>query len=227
MEDFSRIVHTASSVTLLGGGAARESDLRESLDFAPLLVCADGGANHAAEWGIRPAGIIGDMDSFSDGLRMGIGAPLAGVPVLELTDQNTTDFEKCLSVVRAPLVIGVGFLGKRLDHQLAVLNGLCKHADRKIVLIGAEDIVFRAPPVLSVDLPAGTRVSLHPLTGSQARSTGLRWPVEGLDFQPDGQIGSSNAATGGEMRLETLGGHLLVMLPRLFLGAVIGALQAD
>ena len=225
MEDFSRIVHTAPAVTLLGGGAARESDLRESLDFAPLLVCADGGANYEVESGVRRAGIIGDKDSIPDGLRWGNDAVFAGVPVLELTDQNTTDFEKCLSVVRAPLVIGVGFLGKRLDHQLAVLNGLCKHADRTIVLIGEEDIVFRAPPLFRVDLPAETRVSLHPLTGSQARSKGLRWPVEGLDFQPDGQIGSSNAATGGEMRLETANGHLLVMLPRPFLGAVIGGLE--
>lgn len=225
MEDLSRIVHTSPSVTLLGGGSAQESDLRESLDFAPVLVCADGGANHAAAWGIRPAGIIGDMDSLSADLRTGTDAPLAGVPVMEVDDQNTTDFEKCLTVVQASLVIGVGFLGKRLDHQLAALNGLCKHPQRSVVLVGEQDVVFRAPPVFSVDLPVDTRVSLHPWTGATARSDGLRWPVEGLDFQPDGQIGSSNAATGGEMRLETISGHLLVMLPRRFLGAVVRALQ--
>ncbi|WP_229678431.1 thiamine diphosphokinase [Neptunicoccus cionae] len=209
---------------MLGGGAARESDLRESLDFAPLLVCADGGANHAAKWGIRPAGIIGDMDSLSADLSAQTDAPLAGVPVMEVDDQNNTDFEKCLSVVGASLVIGVGFLGKRLDHQLAALNAVCKHAGRSIVLVGEQDVVFRAPPVFTLDLPAGTRVSLHPWTGAQARSEGLRWPVAGLDFQPDGRIGSSNAATGGAMRIETYAGHLLVMLPRQFLGAVVKAL---
>lgn len=222
MEDFRRIVHAATSVTLLGGGSARKSDLRESLSMAPLLVCADGGANHARKWGVKPAGIIGDMDSY----RLDT-VSITQTPVIEVSDQNSTDFEKCLAIVTAPLVVGVGFLGKRLDHQLAALNALCKHPGRAIVLIGKKDVVFRAPRQFTVKLAAETRVSLHPITATQAKSTGLVWPVDGLDFQPNGQIGSSNAAIGGVFTLEIVHGDMLVMLPRKHLKRVILALQAD
>lgn len=221
MQNFRRIVHSATSVTLLGGGSARKSDLRESLTMAPLLVCADGGANHARKWGVTPAGIIGDMDSY----RLD-PALETEIPVLPVSDQNSTDFEKCLAVLTAPVVLGVGFLGKRLDHQLAALNALCKHPGRAIVLIGKKDVVFRAPPRFAMQLAAETRVSLHPITGVQANSTGLVWPVAGLDFQPDGQIGSSNAALGGAFVLEIVHGDLLVMLPRKHLKGVVQALRA-
>lgn len=221
MQNFRRIVHSATSVTLLGGGSARKSDLRESLTMAPLLVCADGGANHARKWGVTPAGIIGDMDSY----RLD-PALETEIPVLPVSDQNSTDFEKCLAVLTAPVVLGVGFLGKRLDHQLAALNALCKHPGRAIVLIGKKDVVFRAPPRFAMQLAAETRVSLHPITGVQANSTGLAWPVAGLDFQPDGQIGSSNAALGGAFVLEIVHGDLLVMLPRKHLKGVVQALRA-
>nr|WP_325250931.1 thiamine diphosphokinase [Amylibacter sp.] len=221
MENFRRIVHSASSVTLLGGGSARKCDLKESLTLAPLLVCADGGANHARKWGVTPAGIIGDMDSYH--LDPALETE---IPLLPVSDQNSTDFEKCLAVLTAPVVLGVGFLGKRLDHQLAALNALCKHPGRAIVLIGKKDVVFRAPPRFAMQLAAETRVSLHPITGVQANSTGLVWPVAGLDFQPDGQIGSSNAALGGAFVLEIVHGDLLVMLPRKHLKGVVQALRA-
>jgi thiamine pyrophosphokinase len=53
------------------------------------------------------------------------------VPVHHLPEQDTTDFEKCLYSVAAPLLLGVGFLGGRADHHLAAMNVLVRYADRR------------------------------------------------------------------------------------------------
>ena len=54
----------------------------------------------------------------------------AGAAVHAVGEQETTDLEKCLYSVEAPLFLGVGFLGGRVDHQLAAMNALVKYAGR-------------------------------------------------------------------------------------------------
>lgn len=219
MENFKRIVHVATSVTLLGGGFARKSDLDAALNIAPQLICADGGANLAFDWGIKPIGIIGDLDSVD-----GVAAQAKNVPMMYIDNQNSTDLEKCLSTLSADLVIGVGFLGGRIDHELAALNAICKHPHKTVVLIGAEDIVFRVPSQFKVALPSDTRVSLFPLTKAQAKSVGLRWTLDGLLFSPTGQNGCSNSANGGEVAIHVLDGDIIGILPRDQLAPVVSAL---
>ena len=57
------------------------------------------------------------------------------------------------------------------------------------------------------------------------RSEGLRWPVAGLDFRPDGRIGTSNAALGGPVRIGFDAPRMLVVLPSDLLGQVAACLR--
>lgn len=50
-------------------------------------------------------------------------ATLAG-RVHHLAEQESTDFDKCLRNIRAPFVLALGVAGARIDHGLAVMNGL-------------------------------------------------------------------------------------------------------
>jgi thiamine pyrophosphokinase len=147
-----------------------------------------------------------------------------GVALLEIEDANSTDFEKCLSLVDGALVLAVGFLGKRMDHQLAAMNALCRFAKLPVVVIGGEDIVFRAPPSISLQLDTNERISLFPMSPVVARSTGLHWALDGLDLQPNAQIGCSNMALGGLAELHVDSGDLLVILPRCYLHSAVTAL---
>ncbi len=167
-----------------------------------------------------PSAVIGDLDS------LGADA-LARIPADRLhriEEQDSTDFDKALSHIVAPLVLAVGFAGARLDHELAVYNALVRLADRPAVVIGEHDICFHAPPRLRLDLPTGTRVSLFPMAAVTGHSTGLRWPIKGLVFAPDGRVGTSNQASGGPVTLAMDGPGMLVILPRLMLRAVIPVL---
>jgi len=216
VKNLTRIVESVENVALLGGGAAKKTDLELALTYAPRLFCADGGGDRALDWAKRPEKVIGDMDSV-DTDRM----ESAGVELVRIADQNSTDFEKCLGLVSAPLMIGVGFLGGRLDHQLAVLNGLAKHPAQPVVLIGEDDVCFLCPKLLQLDLPEQMRVSLFPLTPARADSCGLLWPLDGLDLSPTGQIATSNAARTGGVSIRVLHGDLVCILPKECLAEVV------
>lgn len=202
-------------VTLIGGGEVGENDLALARHFAPGLVAADGGAAHALRFGAMPDAVIGDFDSLSPEIKMQI-RPERLVPVAE---QDSTDFEKCLTRICAPYVIGVGFLGGRQDHGLAALAVIARIVLPPVILLGENDLIFAAPPELALDLGAGTRVSLFPMGAAHGRSTGLRWPVDGIAFSPDGRIGTSNITTG-PLRL-SMTGPMLVILPKCCLATVM------
>lgn len=213
----AKIVHSEAPLTLIGGGEADLALLRALRQYAPQVVAADGGAALALAAGLSPLAVIGDMDSLSVADLARINPAL----VHQVSEQDSTDFEKALSRIDAPLILGLGFLGARRDHELANYNTLVRHADRACILAGGDDIVMLAPPSLTLDLVPGTRVSLFPMRAVTGRSTGLLWPIDGIGFAPDGRVGTSNQATG-PVRLEFDTPGMLLILPRSVLAQVVG-----
>ena len=203
------IVHGQGPITLIGGGEATQQDLSEARALAPTCVAADGGAALAVTAGVPLAALIGDLDSTPPEV-------LAQVPQDKrhlIAEQQSTDFDKALSRIDAPLVLGVGFTGARLDHQLAAFNTLAAFAHRPCILLGALEIILLAPPRITLPTAAGDVVSLMPLAPVRGTSSGLLWPIEGLEFAPGGQIGTSNQATG-PVELTMEGPDMLLILPR-------------
>lgn len=215
------IVEQSEPMTLIGGGDVGQNDLELALSVAPMLVAADGGTDHAVALGHMPQVVIGDFDSISDKILRQV-PPERLFPVRE---QETTDFDKALRCIRAPFVVGVGFLGGRVDHQLAVLNTLVRNVATPCVLLGAHEVLFHAPPRIALALDPGSVVSLFPLERVCGRSTGLEWPIDKLTFEPSGQIGTSNRSTG-PVTLEIDQQGMLVMVPRSAFGLVTQALRS-
>ncbi|MCX7298975.1 MAG: thiamine diphosphokinase [Rhodobacterales bacterium] len=215
------IVTSSFPVTLVGGAVLRQGDLSTALAFAPILVAADGGAAAVLAAGMIPEAVIGDMDSLPDAAAVAFAGRLH-----RITEQETTDFDKTLRHVTAPLVVAIGVTGGRFDHELAVMHTLVRYAELPCVVLGAENIIFVCPPVFEVDLPAGSVFSLFPMGPVHVASEGLRWPTTGLDFAPQTLIGTSNEVTG-PVRLTADGPEMLVILPRVALGAVVLALTGS
>lgn len=213
------IVQSLLGITLVGGGPVSRSVLRRSLSFAPGLVAADGGADRLMRLGARPQAVIGDLDSISSAVRQELGDAVHLVP-----EQETTDFDKALRHIAAPFVLGLGFSGARLDHGLAVLNTLVRHPDRRCLIVGQGDITFLAPPQITLRLPVGSRLSLFPMRGVTGRSSGLRWPIDGLRFAPDAMIGTSNEVAAPEVTLQFDDPGMLIILPQQSLRAVLEGL---
>ncbi|MFW2542113.1 thiamine diphosphokinase [Primorskyibacter sp. 2E107] len=217
----SKIVHTSGTVLLVGGGATQHSALRAAMADVDAVVAADGGAAVLLDMDILPDAVIGDMDSLSPTMQ----ARLPAGSVHQIAEQDSTDFDKALRNISAPLVLAHGFLGARLDHQLAALTVLCRRAERRCVLVGEDDVTVVLPPALTLALPEGCRVSLFPMGPVSGRSEGLRWPIDGLEMAPDGRVGTSNEAAGGAVRLWVEAPRMLLILPVACLGALLAGLR--
>jgi len=205
-------------VTLVGGGDATAHDLQKALKLAPQCVAVDSGADIAVAAGLSIAALIGDFDSVAENV-------MAQIPVEKqhhIAEQDSTDFEKALTRVQAPVLIGVGFMGGRVDHQLAAFHTLLSHPDRPCVLLGAQEVICLAPPSLALPTVSGDIVSLFPLDMVTGRSEGLFWPIDGLHLAPGVQSGTSNQATG-PFKLEVDAPGLLVMLPRRLMPDLVAA----
>ena len=214
-----RQVQSQRGVTLIGGADPSAQSLDEALKFAPTLVAADGGADRALALGVVPEAIIGDLDSVSAAAIAQVGSD----KVMEVFDQDRTDFEKSLAAIDAPFVIAVGFANGRLDHTLAVMSAMVQEIGPPVILLGEDDIVFAAPLEVSLELEVGTRFSLFPMADIRGRSEGLEWPLDPHAFSPMGRIGTSNRVTG-PVHITFDAPGMLVITPRAALGAVIASL---
>lgn len=203
------IVADDKPVTLIGGAAIKKALLNRAQKLGPTVVAADGGADAALHHGVVPSAVIGDFDSLSEAAC----ERLPNSALHKIAEQDTTDFDKCLRNIDAPLVIGIGFSGDRLDHQLAAYNTLVRHPDRPCLLLGVEELVFLSPPSVRLDLKIGTPVSLFPMAAVEGVSDGLEYPIDGLNFAPDGRVGTSNVATG-PVDISVTSPKMLVILPQ-------------
>ena len=83
-------------VTLVGGAGFSKTLLSESLILASDLVAADGGANFLPAQSV-PKYIIGDLDSVVFSKKW----VEKGSKLVRIDDQNTTDFDKCISAIKS------------------------------------------------------------------------------------------------------------------------------
>ena len=215
------IVNETTPITLVGGARFEQNLLKMALDRAPKSVGADGGGVALVAHGQSPLAIIGDMDSVDP--RLVSDFPSERLHAIE--EQDSTDFEKCLQRVDATAVIGVGFLGARVDHQMAVQSVMVRYAHKRCLLLGEEDLVFVIPPEFSLAIEPKVRVSIFPMAQGHILSEGLYWPTSGLMFAPDGQIGTSNKSTG-PIRLIPDGPNMIGILPINYFDQVLDALLA-
>ncbi|MGI9388982.1 MAG: thiamine diphosphokinase [Boseongicola sp.] len=209
-------VQSHKGLTLVGAGHPSAESIDEALKLAPTLVAADGGADFALAVGLRPVAVIGDFDSLSEQAKELIDPSC----LIEIEEQETTDFEKCLARIDAPYVLAVGFSSGRLDHTLGALSVLARGVGPPTVLVSDTDLAFAVTGQIKLDLEPDTRVSLFPMAETTGRSEGLDWPINGISFHPAGAIGISNRATG-KVTMEFDRPGMIVILPRAALDRVL------
>ena len=212
------IVRSDEPIALIGGGQLAPDDLNLALIRVNTIVAADGGAVPVMDSGHMPDAVIGDFDSLNGAYRDRIPSDR----LFPIREQVSTDFDKALRSIVAPLVLGAGFLGGRLDHQLAVLNSLVRLPDRPCILLGEREVVFHAPPRIELKLTPGDVVSLFPFQRVTGRSRGLEWPIDELVLEPTGRVGTSNRALA-KVELSVDAPGLLIIVPRDALDEVMQA----
>lgn len=180
---------------------------------ADLLLAADGGANHLAAVGLRPAAVVGDLDSVRPGVRAWLGEDA----MLARPDQDRTDLDKALEVAiaerGAAAVTVLAATAGRLDHALENLGLAVRWRRRAAVELVAEDGVL--VPVLDrleAATEPGQLVSLLPLGAVRAWTRGLRWELDGAVLDPATRVSVSNRAVAARIELRVAGGALVAFL---------------
>ncbi len=197
-------VDLKETVTLVGGAGFSKNLLSKSLALTEDIVAADGGANFLPACTV-PKYILGDLDSIVSPEKW----IEKGSKLIKLSEQDSTDFDKCISVIESNKIIALGFMDQRLDHFLAVCSSLVKHR-RCILLVGKRDVIFHMPNDFSIKLPINSRVSLFPMNEIKTvQAVGLKYPVENLKFSPMGKIGTSNISTSENIRISYQGSGML------------------
>ena len=205
-------------VTLVGAGALRRSTLKLALSVAPMAVAVDGGANCLRAWSADAAAVLGDFDS----IEMLAYWKERGTPVFHISEQDTTDLEKCMEFVSAPAYVLAGFLGSRLDHSLSAFGIIADRTDANLILLGGADLAFAPPLRWSAKLVSGSRLSMHatrPVRIVEGR--GLHWPPEGLTLEPGSTRGIANRVTGSEVQLAFDRNGVIIVTERSGLPAIM------
>ena len=217
----SGIVSSLEPVGLVGGGPLPLADLESVLSTTSVLVAADGGAAPIVSNGHQPDAVIGDFDSIPPKVVNNLPPDI----LHRIEEQNSTDFDKALRNIDAPVTVAAGVMGGRLDHQLAALHVLTAHPDRACIVLHDTEVVFLVPRHLDIATRVGDVVSLMPMAEVTGRSSGLEWEIDGLIFDPLRQIGTSNRAKG-PLRIEMDGPAMLGVFPRRLLPDLIAFMSA-
>lgn len=214
-------------LVIVGGGLVDLELLRELYASGGRLVGADAGADAIVSAGLKPELIIGDFDSLRDPLSW-----LGKTRLMQIPEQETTDFEKALYSTRAPVTVALGMTGKRFDHTLAALDAVARYAPKRtIILVDESDIALALTDEFSFEVAAGERVSVHPLAPVTFwRSDGLEYPLDAVTLAPGVRTGTSNRAVTGPFTIvpeEGMHSPYLLILERFNLLRLIARLLAS
>ncbi|MGI6144080.1 MAG: thiamine diphosphokinase [bacterium] len=191
--------------------------VQSCLEQADIIICADGGADHALKLGILPHVLLGDFDSISPQTRKILqdqGVELVSFsPVKDKTDTELAVEFAVKAGAREIFLLGA--TGSRLDHSLANLYLLFKaaHLGVKLSLVDRVNQVWLVEKEISLRGSRGQYLSLLPLspqvTGVTTR--GLKYPLKGATLVWGSSWGVSNEFLDSEAGVTLAKGQLLVI----------------
>ena len=193
---------------LVGDGPVDIETLR-ALRHLPIIA-VDGGANHCVSAGVEFEAVLGDFDSIAPSYL----AKISDQKRIPLDDQNFCDFEKALAVIEAERVLGLGFLGGRMDHSIEALRILALNPQLNIELIGEHERAFVWPPATHLNVKTGARMSFLAFASCHVQiSFGLEYELDHLILGPE-QMSLSNRASEDEVSISYEGAPLIALIER-------------
>ncbi len=198
MSDNSEILQFEQPILLVGPADMNFELFEELMHQGYAVIAADGGANRLQKINVMPQAIIGDLDSLE-----GRAYLETQTKVVHIKEQDSTDFEKCLCHIDAPLFLAFGFTGRRFDHSLATLHSMTKLGSIKnILLVGVEDISFVHSGDFILSTLPEKKVSIFPLQPiCFSHSRGLAFPLDSLEFELGKLVGTSNCTNDSEFSI--------------------------
>ena len=194
--------------------------VRSILRDDDYIICADGGTRHASALDLRPALVIGDMDSAENSLLQKLNSDR--VPIERYSrDKNETDLELAINkaIEQNPKeIVVVAALGGRLDQTLANIALLTDDqlSAFDIRLDDGVDEIFFCWGQVEVKGRSGDIVSLIPWGGAVEgiQTENLQWQLSNETLYPEKTRGISNEMTADAANIKISTGFLLIVHTR-------------
>ncbi len=174
------------------------------------IVCAiDGAYNHFKSKNILPDLVTGDFDSIDT-------IPIA-VEIVNTPDQNFTDFDKSLSILKEREFTHIdvyGGSGKEHDHFLGNISTALQWKHKlKITFFDDFGKYFFIKETLKLINVKGRNISLIPFPIAEGiNTTGLLYPITDGTLTFGKQIGTRNKAAKATVKITFKSGDLLVYI---------------
>lgn len=148
------------------------------------LIAADGAAvklfrlHH-----VRPTVIVGDLDAL---LRAPEREFLQDVPVVQVAEQETNDFEKALNYARQQgwrRLLVLGFQGEEPDHTLINWSVAVRYASQlELCFYDAGRYGFLLRSSVLMELEVGETISLIPQPYARVTTAGFVWELRDVEL---------------------------------------------
>ncbi|MGI5895654.1 MAG: thiamine diphosphokinase [Oscillospiraceae bacterium] len=180
-----------------------------------FVICADGGYDHALEYGIQPDLVVGDFDSSSRNAKE--------IPCEVVRLQPEKDDTDMVSAARLGLQRGYrqfaiyGGFGGRFDHtyaNLQLLSFLLDHGAEGTIVDGTHQIWMISGRTLVLSRKANHYLSVFSYTDQCTGVTlkGMKYPLDHAVIDSSFPIGTSNEILEAFGSITVEQGKLLVML---------------
>jgi thiamine pyrophosphokinase len=194
--------------------------LRKYFGKADLVVCADGGALHLKQFGIRPDVIVGDLDSITPECLEEYRKEKVEI-VKYPVQKDMTDAEIAVELALekgSTHITFLGAMGTRLDHSLSNIFHLKKLYDLGVTGLVANErneitLIDRS---ILLQREEGMKVTLLPLTQvvKGVTTKGLMYPLLDATMYLGSSWGVSNEFDSETAEITLTEGLLLIVKSR-------------
>lgn len=175
------------------------------------IYCTDGAYKYLVKKGIKPHVVSGDFDSLK------IDDIADNVAVVYTPDQNKTDFEKAIALIKNDgfhSVAVYGCSGLEQDHFIGNVNSMVKSKDMlDICCFDDYGFYFFAKPEVTIKGYSNYILSLVPFAEVNGIvSQGVQYPLYNEDLNLTSRIGTRNIITEDSAVISHTSGNLLVFV---------------
>lgn len=180
-----------------------------------LIACSDGAFHYLKEKNFpleKLDFISGDFDS-----HFGEDENVAQEKFIFTPDQNKTDFQKSLEIIKDRGFIKVdiyGGSGGEMDHFLGNLTvAFLFKNEMQLTFFDEYSTYFFSPKELVLNKVKGKTISLYPFPEAQNISTkGLKWPLNRENLNLTNRIGTRNIAEEDSVSINFENGDLVIFV---------------
>lgn len=177
------------------------------------IISADGASDYLYKHSIIPDIIIGDLDSISKKSLRYFSS--INTKIIELKEQETTDFEKALNFANSlniKNIIVFGAVSLRFDHTLNNFSVIKRfHNKMKIKLINNDYEIFYFDKSISFKYKKNEIVSFLGLPVAYGVKTeGLKYPLKNEKLEFGVREGTLNLSISNQIKIEYKKGTMLL-----------------